>query len=92
MAPNLFHRIQLWRVRRQILKMDSVSAPAADTTLGCAVSVEAIPNDEQVPLDVALNPAQKQNNAVGVDILIVDAEVETQPPPIRGHCDGTDDR
>ena len=59
MLPDLFHWIQLRRVRGQVFKMNTIATPVFDTAFRCAVGIETIPHDDQLPLELALDPPDK---------------------------------
>jgi hypothetical protein len=87
--PNLFDRIKVWRVGRQ--PFDG-NAGGLKTLGRGAVSIEAVPHQEELASELA---TQRPNELLRVDrsdVVAKDHEVQTDPPPLRRDREYADHR
>jgi hypothetical protein len=77
MRPDVLHRVQFWRIGRQVLSLQATFL-ISDELLGdfAAVAWKPIPNQQDVSLDITEQVFEELNDLLGVDGLFEDLEVE----------------
>jgi hypothetical protein len=77
MRPNVLHRVQFRRIRRQVLSFQTAFL-ISDELLGdfAAVARKPIPNQQDVSLNVTEQVFEKLNDLLRVDGLFEDLKVE----------------
>ena len=76
-CPDIFDRVQFWRVRWQVLRRQAAFL-ILDELLGdpTAMARKAVPNQQDVTLDVTEQVFQELDNLFGLDGAFEDLEVE----------------
>ena len=85
MPPDAFFRIQLRRIAGEALEMDPLSRPVAQILPDgfAAVDRRAIPDDQQLARDMALQVIQEADHLGARDRRLVDLEVQPALEPDR---------
>ena len=75
--PDVFHRIQFWRIRREVLRHQATFLVADELLRDfAAVARKPIPNQQNVTFDVTEQVLEKLDDLLGPDGLFEDLKIE----------------
>jgi len=83
-APNVFHRIEFGRIRRQKFQLDGITLRGDKIShQTAAMNRQAVPNDGQPAANVPLQVFQKLDNLRGLDAAGKEPEIEVPDSDAR---------
>jgi len=85
-CPDVLHRIQLRRIRREVFRLQAALLVADELLRDfAAVAREPIPNQQDVSINVTEQMLEELDDLLGLDGLFEDLKVEIP------ECDASDD-
>lgn len=91
-APHLFHRVELRGLRRQPFD-DHMATEPGHQPFGCrSVGRQAIHNQDEALGRTATQPTNECLDFLGADVVVVDLEVQSQPPTFGRNGEGGNGR
>ncbi len=90
--PDLLIGVEFRGVRRQPLDMNATRKPAEQSPGPRAVDRPSIDHQDHPALQTTQQRFHETLEIIGDDVVIVDVEVEPEPPEFRRHTDGRYDR
>src|SRR5664279_6032003 len=73
-CPNVFHRIEFWRIGRQSCEARPAAAENRQRVFRSSVGAEVIPDDNQLPLQLFPQIVQEPHEIFGLGVMIQQAE------------------
>ena len=75
--PDVLHRIQFWRIRREVLRLQATFLVADELLRDfAAVARKPIPNQQDVAINVAEQVFEELDDLLGLDGLFEDLKIE----------------